>query len=72
MEFSHYNEYGVSGYTLENATGTLKDSKEGGHLEWCPAKFDTTWGGNNLLHHRSNSKIMWNNWARDVGLVDRA
>lgn len=27
------------------------------------AKFDSTWGGINLLYQRSNSRILWNNQA---------
>ena len=37
-----------------------------------PSSTRTTWGGNNLLDHRSDSKIMWNNSAPDVGLVNHA
>ena len=35
-------------------------------------KFDATWGGNNILYHRSNSKTTWNNRAPDVGRVNQA
>ena len=36
------------------------------------AKLDISWGGNNLLNHRLDFKIMWNNSVPDVGLVNHA
>lgn len=35
-------------------------------------KFDATWGNNNILYHRLNSKTTWNNRAPDVGRVNQA
>lgn len=47
-----------------------KDSKrEVIYVDVILAKFDTTWGKNNLPYHKSNCRIMWNNRVSNVDLV---
>lgn len=63
---------GILGFTGIAWHKAFKDSKREVIYDNVLAKFDTTWGGKNLLYHRLSSRIMWKNRAPNVVLVDQA